>query len=117
MIRVFICSPYAGNVERNVAYARLAMADSFSKLNEAPFVPHLLYPQVLDDRIEEHRQLAIQCCIEYLDYCDLLAVYADFGISSGMEKEIAYAKKWDIPKEERRLPKELLECVTEAKKL
>ena len=57
MQRVIIESPYAGDVERNVRYARAAMADCL-KRGEAPFASHLLYTQegVLDDDIPGERQ-------------------------------------------------------------
>lgn len=45
--RVFVASPYAGDVARNERYARACMVDSLAR-GEAPFVPHLLYTQLLD---------------------------------------------------------------------
>jgi hypothetical protein len=47
---VIIESPYAGDPDGNLAYARAALADSLAR-GEAPFASHLLYPQVLDDMI------------------------------------------------------------------
>lgn len=58
MIRVIIESPYAGNVEENLKYARLCVRDSLSR-NEAPIASHLLYTRVLDDNIPEERQWGI----------------------------------------------------------
>ena len=51
---VCIESPFAGNVEFNVEYAKLAMKDSLSR-GEAPFLSHLLYTQVLDDTKPDER--------------------------------------------------------------
>ena len=50
--RVILESPYAGDIERNVAYARAAMRDSLLR-GEAPIASHLLYtqPGVLDDQV------------------------------------------------------------------
>ena len=42
MRRVILESPYAGNVEENVAYARAAVRDSLLR-GEAPIASHLLY--------------------------------------------------------------------------
>ena len=42
MIKVIIESPYTGDVERNLEYARRCMRDSI-KRGEAPFASHLLY--------------------------------------------------------------------------
>ena len=57
MIRVILESPYAGDIERNVAYARMAVRDSLAK-GEAPIASHLLYTQegILKDEVPEERQ-------------------------------------------------------------
>lgn len=56
MILVLLESPYAGNVELNVTYARACMRDCL-KRGEAPFASHLLYtqPGVLDDLVPNER--------------------------------------------------------------
>lgn len=41
---VILESPYAGNIEKNVAYARACVRDSLSR-GEAPIASHLLYTQ------------------------------------------------------------------------
>jgi len=86
---VSIQSPYAGNIERNVAYARRALRDSLD-LGEVPFASHLLYTQVLRDESPE-RQRALECDHAFLAKCDLVAFYADFGISPGMDEAMAKA--------------------------
>ena len=60
MKRVILESPYAGDIERNVKYARMAVRDSLSK-GEAPIASHLLYTQegILKDEIPEERQWGI----------------------------------------------------------
>ena len=45
---VFICSPFAGDIKRNVAAARQYCKFAVSKGN-IPFAPHLLFPQFLND--------------------------------------------------------------------
>lgn len=92
MRRVFIASPLRGDIERNQRYARAALRDSLDR-GEAPFVPHLLYDQVLDDVVPEQRQQAISAALAMLDGCDLLAVYTDLGISEGMAGEIDKARE------------------------
>ena len=51
---VVLESPFAGNVEMNIHYARACMADCLAR-GEAPFASHLLYtqPGILDDDIPE----------------------------------------------------------------
>ena len=47
---VYLESPYAGDIEKNIKYARLCMKDSIDR-GEYPFASHLLYTQesILDD--------------------------------------------------------------------
>lgn len=92
MRRVFIASPLRGDIARNQRYARAALADSLAS-GEAPFVPHLLYDQVLDDSIPEQRHQAMNAALAMLDVCDYLAVYTDLGLSMGMQGEIDRARK------------------------
>jgi hypothetical protein len=56
---VILESPYAGDMERNVRYARACLLDSLQR-GEAPIAPHLLYPQVLDDKDPDQRKLGIE---------------------------------------------------------
>jgi hypothetical protein len=45
---VIIESPYAGNVELNVSYARRAVKDSLGR-GESPIASHLLYTQMAEE--------------------------------------------------------------------
>ena len=86
MKRVIIESPYKGDVERNVRYARAAMSDSLHR-GEAPIASHLLYtqPGILDDNIPEERQLGIDAGIAWTAVAETIAVYTDLGLSEGMK--------------------------------
>lgn len=108
MRRVFIASPLRGNIERNQRYARAALRDSLDR-GEAPFVPHLLYDQVLDDAVPEQRQQAINAALAMLEGCEVLAVYEDFGRSEGMVGEIAAAFGLGLRIESRTLPQRFVE--------
>lgn len=94
--RVFIVSPYAGDVEANKAYARACVRDSISR-GEAPFAPHLMYPEVLDDRDPAQRGLGMALGHVWLQQCDVVAVYRDHDISPGMHADIHIADKNGIP--------------------
>lgn len=83
MQRVIIESPFAGRVRKNIRYARRCMLDSL-QLGEAPYLSHLLYPQVLDDTNPEQRSLGIKAGLTWGDVADITAVYQDYGISLGM---------------------------------
>ena len=86
MRRVIVESPYAGDVEANVEYARAALYDCLMR-GEAPFASHLLYtqPGVLDDSIPDERLDGIYAGLTWADVADAVVVYTDRGISDGMQ--------------------------------
>lgn len=102
---VVIESPYAGNVQDNVEYARCAMADSLRR-GEAPIASHLLYtqPGVLRDEIPEQRQRGINAGFAWGARADLIVFYVDRGWSNGMRAAKTYWKEKGIKIEERNLP-------------
>lgn len=102
--RVIIESPYAGDVEANIEYAREALADSLHR-GEAPFASHLLYtqPGVLDDTIPAERDLGIKAGFAWHPVVDAVIVYADLGISGGMRQGISTAESLGLPVEVRRI--------------
>ena len=78
---VYICSPYAGDVERNVNMARVY--SRFAVKNTCiPLAPHLLYPQFMG--------------LVLLTKCEQVWVFGGV-ISAGMAVEIAKAEKKKIP--------------------
>lgn len=84
-LRVVIESPYAGDVETNVTYARRAM--HFALLaGAAPFASHLLYTQCLDDKDPDERELGIAAGLSFVADCDETWVFTDYGISEGMRR-------------------------------
>jgi hypothetical protein len=103
---VIIESPYSGNTDLNAKYARAAMADCFQR-GEAPFASHLLYtqPGVLRDDVKEERAKGIAAGWNWMTRADLVAVYTDLGITSGMKEGIGAAKTFDKPIEYRSLRK------------
>jgi len=99
---VIIESPYAGDVEANTEYARRCLYDSLQR-GEAPFASHLLYTQVLFDAKPEERRLGMDAGFAWAAMADICAVYTDLGITPGMHKGIASAKKYNILVECRRI--------------
>ena len=89
---IIIESPYAGDTDKNIDYARKCMADSLQR-GEAPFASHLLYTQdgVLNDSIPSERLLGIKAGLAWGAFADVTAVYTDLGISEGMELGIRNA--------------------------
>lgn len=101
---VILESPFAGDVDRNVAYARACVRDCLS-LGEAPIASHLLYtqPGILRDEIPEERQWGIDAGLAWGRVADATVVYTDHGISRGMEYGISAAEQVGRTVEYRRL--------------
>jgi hypothetical protein len=95
-------SPYAGDIERNTAYARECLADSIRR-GEVAFASHLFYPQVLSEETE--RDKGIELGYAFWPYAEVIAFYVDLGWSRGMlnarrravrlEKDIAIRRLTD----------------------
>jgi len=83
MKRVVIESPYAGDVEKNKAYARACVLDCLAR-GEAPIASHLLLTQVLDDDDPEQRAAGIAAGMAWHVVADLVVFYVDRGWSTGM---------------------------------
>ena len=87
---VYICSPYAGDVERNVEsaqrYSRFAVEKGY-----IPIAPHLLFPQFLNDRNPKERQLGLFFGNAIMSKCSEVWVFGS-RISAGMEDEIKRAR-------------------------
>ena len=92
---VFVSSPYAGDVEMNVEFAKQACQYVITTGN-AFFCSHLLYPQILNDQIQEERKLGMAMAKQLLLSCDELWAFGN-RISQGMSEEIEYARQHDIP--------------------
>ena len=92
---VYICSPYAGDVEWNVNMARIY--SRFAVRNTCiPITPHLLYPQFMDDGSPAERELALFMGMVLLTKCEQVWVFGSV-ISAGMRAEITKAEKKNIP--------------------
>lgn len=88
---VYICSPYAGDVLNNECKARRYCQYAIRK-QAIPVASHLLYPQLLDDRIPEDRALGMYFGLALLGKCEECWVFGK-TVSPGMAKEIERAKQ------------------------
>jgi hypothetical protein len=89
---VYICSPYAGNVEKNTERAKLYCRFAVMERNAIAFAPHLLLPLYLSDDDPEERELALFMDIVFLGKCNELWVFGEV-ITKGMQREIDKAKE------------------------
>ncbi len=87
---VYICSPYAGDVEANVSaarkYSRFAVDNGY-----IPIAPHLLFPQFLNDNDPKERQLGLFFGNALMSKCSEVWVFGD-RVSAGMDAEIRRAR-------------------------
>lgn len=102
--RVVVESPYAGDVDANVQYARQCLLHSLV-LGEAPYASHLLFtqPGVTDDTVPEQRRLGMERGFVWGAAADATVVYVDRDISAGMWEGISRALEIDHPVEYRTL--------------
>ena len=92
---VYIISPYAGDIEANVAFAirccRMAIQQGYT-----PIAVHLLSPQILNDLDPAERTVGLELGLEVLRHCAEAWVCGS-RISPGMEGEIQAAQQLGIP--------------------
>jgi len=88
---VYICSPYAGDIDGNVrkaqGYCRFAATQ-----NRLPIASHLLFPQFLDEADEEQRALGLFMGYVLMTKCAEVWVFGE-TISEGMMMEIEKAEQ------------------------
>lgn len=88
---VYICSPFAGDEERNMEkarrYSRFAVRQAC-----IPVAPHLLFPQFMDDSVPAERSISLFMGMVLLGKCEQVWVFGS-TISAGMAAEIEKAEK------------------------
>jgi hypothetical protein len=88
--KVFICSPFAGDMEANMKkaleYCRFAL-----KKGKFPIAPHCYFPHFMNDGIPAERELAISFGLRLLVECREVWIFGT-NISEGMKREILAAK-------------------------
>lgn len=104
MKRVIVESPFAGDVEANLTYARACMRDCLLR-GEAPYASHALYtqPGVLRDDVQEERKHGIEAGFVWRECAELTVFYVDRGWSRGMLQGKADCVAKGLPFEERAL--------------
>lgn len=95
----YICSPYRGDIQRNVEYAK-ELTEEAIKRGYAPIVPHIYLPLVLDDSNQASRALGLELALTLLRKCDVILVGKRYGTTPGMLMEILESATLCIPMEE-----------------
>lgn len=92
-MRVFVCSPYRGDIEENMKRARRYVEQVICQ-GHTPFAPHLLYTQVLDESAD--RDMGMELGLDMLSVMDEVWVFGE-RITEGMRHEIKRALTLGIP--------------------
>lgn len=95
MDKIYVISPYAGDVKRNVdnaiRYCKFVMSKGYM-----PLASHLYFTQLTDDNVPAERRLGLNMGLELLEMCDEAWVFYEDRISSGMTGEINKSKELGI---------------------
>lgn len=73
MMKIFICSPYQGNIEENKKKAAY-YAKIVAKAGNVPVAPHIYFPTFLDEKNPNERMTGIEMGLELMDICDMVYV-------------------------------------------
>lgn len=96
----YICSPLSAPTRAemlaNAAKAMTYMSKAESEFGGRAVAPHAYLPYLLDDRIPEERELALDFGRKLLALCSQVAVYGP-RISEGMKAEIQLAEDLGLP--------------------
>lgn len=104
MRRVVLESPFAGDVDGNLKYARECLRDCLMR-GESPVASHILFASTstLVDADPIERAVGINAGHAWMHGAHAVVVYTDRGISKGMEAGIRTASFHGITVEYRKL--------------
>jgi hypothetical protein len=106
---VVLESPFAGNTELNIKYAKACLRDCLER-GEAPIASHLLFtqPGILNDQDPEERKLGIEAGHAWIKMAEASVVYGDRGMSKGMLQGVGVAQMNQVTVELRFLGEDVL---------
>lgn len=88
----YVCSPYRGDVARNVKYAK-ELTGRAVRRGLVPITPHLYITQALDDNDPAERALGMEAGLHLLEPCKYIMIGGRYGLSEGMRHEIERAHR------------------------
>jgi len=86
---VFICHPYAGDIEKHERCVRDIAINIAADRKRVPMAPQIYLPQIYDEATD--RAHALDVCEDLLWRCDEIRVYGE--PSPGMRREIGAAMR------------------------
>ena len=96
MKKVYICSPYRGDVETNVQNAR-KYCRAAVELGCLPIAPHLLFPQFMNDDDPAERGVAIEMDFNLIGICDEIWAFGLDRPTEVMRAKIRWAEGTGVP--------------------
>ncbi len=88
--KIYVASRYAGDVDANVK-AAIGYCRRVIDEGHMPIASHLLYPQILNDKVPEERELGLMFGLALLRACDEVWMFGE--VSPGVAQEIEEAKR------------------------
>jgi len=99
MKMIYICSPYRAadeeTLQRNIEYAK-ELTRGVLMGGNAPVTVHLYMTQCLSEEKLLEREIGLAAGREIIEKCDAMLVGYRYGVSEGMDAEIARAKEKGI---------------------
>lgn len=95
--KIFVSSPLTGNEKENIERAKSYCRKVLLETGDIPIAPHVYFTQFLNFENPIERQLAMDMGLELLSECDQIWVFGENGLSNGMNIEIEFAKRLEIP--------------------
>ena len=92
---VYIASPYAGDVEKNVEFAKSACRYAVAE-GHTPIAVHLMYPRFLNDGDPEERSKGLRMGLRVLLSCDELWLCGDH-LSIGCRRRKSLQRNLEFP--------------------
>jgi len=102
LLPVIIESPYAGDVEANLAYLDRCILDCLAR-GQTPYASHKMLTTALDDNDPDQRKQGIDAGLAMRRHFPLRAFYVDRGWSRGMEAAKVLYDEEGLPYEIRNL--------------
>ena len=83
----YVCSPYRGDVARNVKYAQ-ELTGRAVRRGLVPITPHLYITQALDDNDPAERALGMEAGLHLLEPCKYIMIGGRYGLSEGFAQPV-----------------------------
>jgi len=91
---VYVAHPFAGDVDGNTRRVE-AICRRLVAGGVLPVAPQIYLPAFVDERHDRER--ALRLCMRLLEACDEVHVFDERGVTDGMLRELAHARRHRVP--------------------